>query len=90
MREAFPGIEYEVIGVPKDFSSAEALALRDKHEFEKWAITLIPDAQPWKGGQKGADTGIDGIVYLRTGKSKTDKAIVEVKGGETAFRASRF
>jgi len=45
------------------------------------AITLIPDAQPFRGGQKGADTGIDGIVYLRTGKSKTDKAIIEVKGG---------
>ena len=83
MREAFPGIEYEVIGVPKDFGSAEKLAAQDKHEFQKWAITLIPDAQPWKGGQKGADTGIDGIVYLRTGKAKTDKAIVEVKGGET-------
>jgi site-specific DNA-methyltransferase (adenine-specific) len=82
MREAFPGIAYEVIGVPKDFGAAEALAAHDKHEFEKWAITLVPDAQPWKGGQKGADTGIDGIVYLRTGKSKTDKAIIEVKGGE--------
>ncbi len=30
---------------------------------------------------KGADTGIDGIVYLRTGKTQTDKAIIEVKGG---------
>src|SRR5687767_1853100 len=82
LREAFPGIKYEVIGVPKDFGAAEALAARDKHEFQKWAITLIPDAQPWKGGQKGPDTGIDGIVYLRTGKSKTDRAIIEVKGGE--------
>jgi site-specific DNA-methyltransferase (adenine-specific) len=57
------------------------LAGRDKHEFEKWAITLIPDAQPFRGGKKGADTGIDGIVYLRTGKTQTDKAIIEVKGG---------
>jgi site-specific DNA-methyltransferase (adenine-specific) len=39
------------------------------------------DAQPFRGGRKGADTGIDGIVYLRTGRSQTDKAIVEVKGG---------
>jgi DNA modification methylase len=82
MREAFPGIQYEVIGVPKDFGAAEALAKRDPHEFEKWAITLIPDAQPWKGGRRGADTGIDGIVYLRTGRTSTDKAIIEVKGGE--------
>lgn len=83
LNEAFPGIAYEVIGVPRDFGSAAALAARDKHEFQKWAITLIPDAQPWRGGRKGADTGIDGIVYLRTGKSRTDRAILEVKGGET-------
>jgi site-specific DNA-methyltransferase (adenine-specific) len=82
MREAFPGTTYEVVGVPKDFGAAEALALRDKHEFEKWAITLIPDAQPYKGGRKGPDTGIDGIVYLRTGKATSGKAIIEVKGGE--------
>lgn len=81
LREAFPGISFETHGVPKDLAGARALAEKDKHEFEKWAITLIPDAQPFRGGRKGADTGIDGIVYLRTGKSRTDKAIVEVKGG---------
>ncbi|MDP2620375.1 MAG: DNA methyltransferase [Hyphomicrobiales bacterium] len=81
LREAFSGIVFETHGVPKDIGGARALAEKDKHEFENWAITLIPDAQPFRGGQKGADTGIDGIVYLRTGKSKTDKAIIEVKGG---------
>ena len=83
LREAFPGIRFETIGVPKDIGGARALAEKDKHEFQKWAITLIPDAQPWKGGRKGADTGIDGIVYLRTGKSQGQRAIIEVKGGET-------
>ncbi len=82
LREAFPGIQFETIGVPKDIGGARALAEKDKHEFQKWAITLIPDAQPWKGGRKGADTGIDGIVYLRTGKSESHRAIIEVKGGE--------
>lgn len=82
MREAFPGTEYEVVGVPKDFGAAEALAARDKHEFEKWAVSLIPDAQPWRGGRKGPDTGIDGIVYLRTGKATSGRALIEVKGGE--------
>ncbi len=82
LREAFPGIEYEVNGVPRDLSAARALAEKDKHEFEKWAVTLIPDAQPYKGGRKGADTGIDGIVYLRTGKRSTEKAILSVKGGQ--------
>jgi site-specific DNA-methyltransferase (adenine-specific) len=82
LRDAFgKDAGFQTIGVPKDLSAAKDLALRDKHEFEKWAITLIPDAQPFRGGKKGADTGIDGIVYLRTGKTQTDKAIIEVKGG---------
>ena len=82
LRDAFgTDAKFETIGVPKAISAARDLALRDKHEFEKWAITLLPDAQPFRGGRKGADTGIDGIVYLRTAKSQTDKAIVEVKGG---------
>jgi site-specific DNA-methyltransferase (adenine-specific) len=82
LRDAFgKDADFQTIGVPKDIEAARDLALRDKHEFEKWAITLIPDAQPFRGGKKGADTGIDGVVYLRTGKSQTDKAIIEVKGG---------
>ncbi|GIL00856.1 MAG: restriction endonuclease subunit M [Alphaproteobacteria bacterium] len=82
LRDAFgKEVQFETIGVPKDIGAARDLATRDKHEFEKWAITLIPDAQPFRGGRKGADTGIDGIVYMRTAKNVTDKAIVEVKGG---------
>ena len=82
LRDAFGAeAKFETIGVPRDLGAAKALAEKDKHEFEKWAISLIPDAQPFRGGKKGADTGIDGIVYLKTGKTKTDKAIVEVKGG---------
>ncbi|HVZ64043.1 MAG TPA: DNA methyltransferase [Lacunisphaera sp.] len=82
LREAFPGVQFVTHGVPKDVAGAHELAEHDKHEFQKWAITLIPDAQPWKGGRKGADTGIDGIVYLRIGKSQSHRAIIEVKGGE--------
>lgn len=82
LRDAFGhDAKFETIGVPRSFDAAKDLAERDKHEFEKWAISLIPDAQPFRGGKKGADTGIDGIVYLKTGKTQTDKAIVEVKGG---------
>lgn len=82
LRDAFgKDAKFETVGVPQDAGAAKALAEKDKHEFEKWAISLIPDAQPFRGGKKGADTGIDGIIYLKTGKTKTDKAIVEVKGG---------
>ncbi|HVY19631.1 MAG TPA: site-specific DNA-methyltransferase [Bauldia sp.] len=82
LREAFPGVKFEVHGVPTDAAGAAELAAKDKYEFQKWAITLVPDAQPWKGGRKGADTGIDGIVYLRVGKSQSHRGIIEVKGGE--------
>jgi site-specific DNA-methyltransferase (adenine-specific) len=81
LRDAFPEIRFSTVGVPQDLAAARDLAARDKHEFEKWAVSLVPDAQPHKGGRKGADTGIDGIVYLRTGKSETTKAIIEIKGG---------
>lgn len=39
------------------------------------------EAQPWKGGRKGADGGIDGIIYFKPDGKKTERAIVEVKGG---------
>jgi len=32
--------------------------------------------------EKGADTGIDGIIYFRSDKNTTERAIVSVKGGE--------
>jgi NACHT-associated inactive Restriction Endonuclease 1 len=40
------------------------------------------EAQPYKGGKKGADTGIDGFLYFKPDGKTTEKAIVEVKGGE--------
>src|SRR3990170_2954668 len=40
------------------------------------------EAQPYKGGRKGADTGIDGFLYFKPDGKVTEKAIVEVKGGE--------
>lgn len=82
LRDAFGReVAFTTYGIPKTVDAARDLAARDKHEFEKWAVTLVPDAQPFRGGRKGPDSGIDGIVYLRTGRNKADKAIVEVKGG---------
>lgn len=77
--EAFPQADFEIQGVPKDLDGAKALAEQDKHEFEKWAISLLPDAQHWKDGKKGADQGVDGVIFF--GKP-TKKAIISVKGGK--------
>jgi len=81
LKEAFPGIAYEVHGVPKDIGGARDLALRDKHEFQKW-ITATVGAQPYKGGKKGMDRGIDGYLNFRDADKKPQFAIVSVKGGE--------
>jgi site-specific DNA-methyltransferase (adenine-specific) len=85
LNDAFPGIAYEVHGTPKDLASAQDLAARDKHQFELWALAQV-DAQPWKGGRKGPDGGIDGIIYFKPDGKRTEKAIVEVKGGGTGVK----
>jgi len=85
LKDAFPGIQYEVHGTPRDLASARDLAARDKHQFELWALAQV-DAVPWKGGRKGADTGIDGIIYFKPDGKRTEKAIVEVKGGGTGVK----
>jgi site-specific DNA-methyltransferase (adenine-specific) len=85
LKDAFPGIVYEVHGTPKDLASAQDLAARDKHQFELWALAQV-DAQPWKGGRKGPDGGIDGIIYFKPDGKRTEKAIVEVKGGGTGVK----
>jgi site-specific DNA-methyltransferase (adenine-specific) len=81
LKEAFPGIAFEVHGVPKDIAGARDLAERDKHEFQKW-ITATIGAQPYKGGKKGMDRGIDGYLHFRDADKKPQFAIVSVKGGE--------
>ena len=73
-------IGFEVIGTPQDFDAAKDLADRDKYQFQFWACTLV-NAQPYKGGKKGADGGVDGIIYAEVGKSKTEKIVVSVKAG---------
>ncbi len=78
-------LKFEVHGTPKDLGSARDLAARDKHQFELWALAQV-DAVPWKGGRKGPDGGIDGIIYFKPDGKRTEKAIVEVKGGGTGVK----
>ena len=91
LTDAFPGIKYEVHGTPKDLEGARDLALRDKYQFQWWAVSLV-NAVPFGGKKKGADSGIDGLIYFKDFKKKdgvptptpiTEKIIVSVKGGET-------
>jgi len=83
LRDAFPGIAFEVHGTPKDLDGARNLAERDKYQFQWWACSLV-NAQPYGGKKKGADSGIDGLIYFRDeAHGDTKKIVVSVKGGAT-------
>jgi len=74
-------VEYEVIGQPVDVRSAKALADQDRFQFEWWALSLIK-ARPAGGKKKGADKGIDGIIFfVDEAKKKAKKVLVQVKSG---------
>jgi site-specific DNA-methyltransferase (adenine-specific) len=81
LKDAFPGIAYEVHGTPKDLEGARALAAQDKHQFQLWAVSRV-NAVPFREGRKGADSGIDGLIYFKPEGKTTEKAIVSVKGGD--------
>jgi site-specific DNA-methyltransferase (adenine-specific) len=40
------------------------------------------DAVPFAGKKKGADSGIDGLIYFKPDGKITEKALVSVKGGD--------
>lgn len=75
-----------VRGVPVNVSEAEALAQRDKFEFEKWVCgTMGAEGMFHEPGTRGADGGVDGVIRFypfRLGKRPTPEfAILQVKGG---------
>lgn len=80
LKDSFPGTKFEVEGVPKDIGGATDLAFRDKYQFQWWACSLV-NAQPFKGKKKGADGGIDGLIYFQDDLAAHKKVIVSVKGG---------
>jgi DNA modification methylase len=80
---------YQVVGVPADEASANALALQDRHEFEHWALGLI-GARSANQGKKGADQGVDGVLYFHDEpKKRAKKVVVQVKSGQVHSNAIR-
>jgi len=68
---------YQIHGKPYDFASAEALARKNKKEFEIWAITLVGAAA------REHDGGVDGIFGFVEKNKTLHKVVVQVKGGDT-------
>jgi len=86
-------VNYQVIGEPQDLASARALAEQDRYQFQWWALSLIK-ARPVQGKKKGADTGVDGVIFLEdvnpeTRKPVTLKIIVQVKSGKVSVKDMR-
>jgi len=74
--------KYEIVGQPADLASARALAQQDRFQFEWWALGLI-DARPVNKRKKGADRGLDGVLYfLDESKKRAKKVVVQVKSGQ--------
>ena len=65
LKDAFGAdAQFEERGQPTDFGSAKALAELDQWQFQQWALSLI-DARPrTEGDGKGADRGVDGMLYF--------------------------
>ena len=79
-----PGKDYDVVGEPVDVGSARALAEQDRHQFQYWAMSLL-EAFPREEKKKGADRGVDGLVYFIDGPRRTPhKAVVQVKSGHVS------
>lgn len=82
LREAFgQDLAFEVVGRPMELEAAKDLARRDKYQFQWWANWLV-GVQNYREQRRGADSGIDGIIYFRNGPMGTGRVIVSVKGGD--------
>jgi DNA modification methylase len=82
LKDAFADdVLFEERGQPTDFGSAKELATLDKWQFQQWALSLIEARPRTEGDGKGADRGVDGMLYFYESKDKREKILVQVKGG---------
>src|SRR5438874_436224 len=65
LKDAFgEEIEFEEKGAPTDFESAKRLAELDKFQFQHCALSLIGERPLKEREGKGADRGVDGLLYF--------------------------
>ena len=81
-------------GIPHTIEAAQALAQRDKFEFEKWVCGFIgAEGMFREPGTRGADGGVDGLLkfyrFVPKKVAKAEYAIVQVKGGRVSPDAVR-
>ncbi|HEY8767485.1 MAG TPA: DNA methyltransferase [Dehalococcoidia bacterium] len=81
MRDAFPGITINEVGVPADLPGAQALAAHDPYQFQFWAVHQLGGAPVSGQNKKGADSGIDGVIPFIEGATGRRRVMISVKAG---------
>jgi site-specific DNA-methyltransferase (adenine-specific) len=81
LKGRFDGMHPIVKGRPVDLGSAQDLARRDPYEFQWWANWML-GVQNYRERKKGADKGIDGIIYFHNPPHGVGQIIVSVKAGQ--------
>lgn len=96
LNDVFPGIHVKIDGEPTDMESAIHFALKDRHEFQRWALLRIgavpvgATATDPKKVKKGADEGYDGWMRFQDGPDgRVEKILVQVRSGHVHLRDIR-
>lgn len=79
MREGYPGIAFDTIGVPRDLASAERLAADDPHQFQQWISWQVGG---YPATKKGGDKGIDGWFNYLAENGRIETGVISVKAGD--------
>ena len=75
------GVDPQIRGIPYDFEQAQRLAANAPYEFERWAIRLIPGAQP--NFKQSGDGGLDGRAVVASNARPQPLFGFQVKGGQS-------
>jgi DNA methylase/Restriction endonuclease len=96
LNDMFSGIQVRIDGEPTDIESATHFALKDRHEFQRWALLRIgavpvgATATNPNKVKKGADEGYDGWMRFQDGPNgRVEKILVQVRSGHVHLRDIR-
>jgi len=95
LRDAFgEELPFEELGNPTDLAGAQRLAEKDKFQFQHWALSLVGARPLREGDGKGADRGVDGLLYFYddVGRVTSRGATVGAKSaasGDAAYNIER-
>ena len=79
MRQGYPGIAFDTIGVPRDLASAERLAADDPHQFQQWVCWQVGG---YPRDRKGGDKGVDGWFNHLASGNRVETGVISVKAGD--------